>query len=166
MNPPLSLRPLAAGAVLLLAPLALLAQQPEPAKLSPESIAFFNDKPLPIDPKEDELQQVLKKRVNAALAEVRDHHERLQKGRGTLDRFLDSCRRLFEARMDLYQKPAERVPVLERYLEVAKDMEGVLEARQKAGLGTRADVERIRFGRLTIEAALLKARREADGKQP
>jgi outer membrane protein TolC len=42
-------------------------------------------------------------------------------------------------------------------------MEQVQESRLNAGFGTRADVERLRFGRLTIEAALLKARREARG---
>src|SRR5262245_13521493 len=90
--------------------LALAARLPakppaERAKLGERTVAFINAKPLPIKPDDDELTKLLKARVNVALAETQGLYERLQQGSGTLDRFYDASKRLFDARMELYQQP-------------------------------------------------------------
>jgi hypothetical protein len=141
----------------------LAAQQPtrQPFQLSEKAQALINAKPLEPEAGDDDLRKLLKARYNAALSEVRNRYDALAKGRGTLDPLFDAGRRLFEAELDLYAKPAERITALEKLLEFVKEFEVILERNLKAEIGTPADLDRLRFGRLTIEVALVKAKREA-----
>ena len=53
--------------------------------------------------------------------------------------------RLFSAEADLYDKPEEKVEVLQRQLDVYTEAEASLEKKVKDSLATQADLERLRY---------------------
>jgi hypothetical protein len=74
--------------------------------------------------------------------------------------------RLFSAEVDLYDKPEDRVKVLQRHLDVYNEAEGNLEKQVKEGLATQADLERLRYNKASLEIELLMAKSGNSQPQP
>lgn len=134
--------------------------------------AFLSAKPLQPDPKDDELRKLLKERYNAALAEARDYYayEQLVNGRPWLldgpDAEYARWNRLVDSGLELCDKPADKVALLTKYLELAKDTELVEKLRSEAGERRAGSYQRAKFERLQAEIRLLRAKREAASVKP
>jgi outer membrane protein TolC len=70
--------------------------------------------------------------------------------------------RVRNARLDMTEKPAERIAILELTVEMGKEAEEVADARFKAGRLGKADVESARLFRLEAELALLREKHKLD----
>ena len=57
-------------------------------------------------------------------------------------------------KLDLLDKPEEKAQVLQRQLDVYKEAEANLEKQVRQGLATQADLERLRFNKLSVEIDL------------
>ena len=69
--------------------------------------------------------------------------------------------RLFSAEADLYDKPEEKAEVLQRQLDVYTEAEASLQKKVKDGLATQADLERLRYGKVSVEIELFNAKSAA-----
>jgi hypothetical protein len=65
-----------------------------------------------------------------------------------------SCSVTLGAEVDLYDKPEEKAQVLQRQLDVYNEAEANLEMQVKKGLATQADLERLRYNKLSVEIDL------------
>jgi len=132
--------------------LGLYAQQA--AKLSPKVIAVVN-MPL-VELKDDDapLLRLKKERFNAALNETKARFDLYKRGLTRVPELIEVGERLFGAELDLYDKPEERAQVLERHLDVYREAEGNLEKQVKEGMATQADLERLRYNRVSVEIDL------------
>jgi outer membrane protein TolC len=72
----------------------------------------------------------------------------------------EATRLVAEAKLDLADRPEARITALEQTLEVAQFIEKHLQDQLDKGFGSRADLERARFGRLSVEVELLKAKQK------
>ncbi len=68
------------------------------------------------------------------------------------------------AELDLSDKPMDQIPVLERNLAIARELEQHANQLMKDGQMARYEVETFRYYRLDAEIQLLKAKRKL--KQP
>jgi hypothetical protein len=142
--------------VLFVSPLP--GQQPPAPEV--ELPALLKAKPLEPDAKDDELRKLQKARYNEAVTETQ---YRYQAGKANIDDgFADVSQRLLESGLELNERPADRVRLLEQYLEVAKEVERIGQARFDSGRVSGADFHRMRYFRIDAEIRLLRARREAD----
>jgi hypothetical protein len=126
-----------------------------------------------VDPKtvepskdDDDMQRLLKERYRtaASLLELRVHE--YLTGRMTQDQLAQAFMRVRNARLDMTDKPAERIAILELTVEMGKEAEEVADARFKAGRLGKADVESARLFRLEAELALLREKHKLDPPKP
>jgi RNA polymerase sigma factor (sigma-70 family) len=154
----------------------LAAEQPEPPKREkePEKIAdepkdfepaLVKMKPLADDPKDDPLHKLMKERFNAALTEVHVGYQRVEAGQGTVEVFFDAAARLKLAGLEMYDDPKEKIALLEKYVELAKEVERIMKARFEAGKAGEDDVQRVRYFRADAEIALLRLKNPKPAKQ-
>ena len=131
---------------------SLYAQQV--AKLSPKVIAVVN-RPL-VELKDDDapLLRLKKERFNAALNEAKSRFDLYKRGLTRVPELIEVGERLFGAEVDLYDKPEEKAQVLERQLDVYREAESNLEKQVKEGMATQADLERLRYNKLSVEIDL------------
>jgi hypothetical protein len=114
---------------------------------------------------DDELHKLLKERYNAALDEVQVRLKQFRDVRaGNLNDLGQAARRLLDARLELCANAAERVPVYEQHLEMARTVEKIQKARYDTGQASAADWHQARFQRLDVEIQLLRAKKAADTK--
>jgi hypothetical protein len=152
-------------AIVLLAPgnatvATLHGQQPgEPAVLSPKILAFL--KPLEIVEGDSELQKKLKERHNVAVKLLEERVNEYKKGVRDIGPVFEAARLTAEAKLDLAEGAEERTAVLEQLLDVAKLIESHLQQQLTKGFGSKADLERARYARLTVEVELLRAKQKA-----
>src|SRR3984893_8343935 len=147
--------------------LSLYAQQV--VKLSPKVIAVVN-MPL-VELKDDDapLLRLKKERFNAALNETKARFDLDKRCLTRLPELIEVGERLFGAEVDLYDKPEEKAQVLERHLDVYREAEGNLEKQVKEGLATQADLERLRYNKLSVEIDLFNLKNmheEHEATQP
>jgi hypothetical protein len=128
------------------------------AKLSPKVLAVVN-RPL-IELKDDDppLLRLKKERFNAALQEAKARFDLYDRGLTRLPELIDVGERLFSAELDLYDQPEQKVQVLQRHLDVYTEAEANLENQVRDGLATQADLERVRYNKLSVEIDLFKAK--------
>lgn len=100
-------------------------------------------------------------RYNAALGVIKWRYKKYRNNLRDIHELYDQLVQLREARLDLCRTPAERIVALEHFLEIAKEAERNLEIATRVDEWWNADLEQARYGRLGLEIALLKARREA-----
>ena len=136
--------------------LSLYAQQV--AKLSPKVIAVVN-MPL-VELKDDDapLLRLKKELFNAALNETKARFDLYKRGLTRVPELIEVGERLFGAEADLYDKGEEKAQVLQRQLDVYTEAEANLEKQVREGLATLADLERLRYNKLSVEIDLFKAR--------
>src|ERR1700758_4455956 len=130
----------------------LYAQQV--AKLSPKVIAVVNMPLVELKDDDPPLLRLKKERFNAALNETKARFDLYKRGLTRVPELIEVGERLFGAELDLYDKPEEKVQVLERHLDVYREAEEHLEKQVKEGLATQADLERLRYNRVSVEIDL------------
>jgi hypothetical protein len=131
--------------------------------------ALLAARPLAEDPGDDALRKLLKARYNAALAEARDEYEyeefvrqRGPSGYQNQDSWYGPWQRVVQAGLEVFDKPADKVALLEGYLELVREDERTMEARLQAGRCSVRYIHRARYERLDAEARIRRAKREAE----
>jgi hypothetical protein len=142
------------------AQIGLYAQQA--SKLSLKVLGVVNRSPLEVKDDDAPLVRLKKERFNAALNEAKARFDLYDRGFTRLPELIDVGERLFGAEVDLYDKPEEKAQVLQRQLDVYSDAEANLEKQTKEGLATQADLERLRYNKLSVEIDLLKVKNAHD----
>src|ERR1700719_2467754 len=127
-------------------------------KFSPKVLEVLNTPPLEIKSDEDPLVRLKKERFNAALNEAKARFELYKRGLTKMPSLIEVGERLFGAEVGLYDKPEDRVRVLQHQLDVYNEAEGNLEKQVKEGLATQADLERLRYNKASLEIDLLHAK--------
>jgi hypothetical protein len=133
-------------------PAGLYGQQP--AKLSPKVVAVLSAPPAEIKDDDPPLLRLKKERFNVALNEAKARFDLYNRGLTRIPELIAMGERLFGAEVDLYDKPEEKAQVLQRQLDVYREAEGSLEKHVKQGLATQADLERLRFDKVSLEIDL------------
>jgi hypothetical protein len=132
------------------------------AKLSPKVLAVVNGPLLELKDDDPPLLRLKKERFNAALQEAKARFDLYDRGLTRLPELIDVGERLFSAELDLYDQPEQKVQVLQRHLDVYVEAEANLEQQVKNGLATQADLERLRYNKLSVEIELFKAKNAHD----
>jgi hypothetical protein len=138
-----------------------------PEKFTPEQYAEFQEKaaailkgkPIAIDPKEDELQRLLKERFNSATKEVDVQFLLFENDLATFDSVCESVRRWSKAGLELAPEPAEQVKILEMQLVVTKFLEADCAAKFKGKSEDLANALQAKNLRLTAEVDLLRLKK-------
>lgn len=136
--------------------LNLYAQQV--AKLSPKVMAVVNMPLLELKDDDPPLLRLKKERFNAALNETKARFDLYNRGLTRVPALIDVGERLFAAEVDLYDKPEEKAEVLQRHLDVYREAEANLEKQVKEGMATQADLERLRYNRVSAEIDLFNVK--------
>ncbi len=135
------------------------AKPTKQATIVEELEQIISKKPVLTGPVDDELRDLLTARRDAAMRRLKVQQAFLQNGGVTLEKFTDAIYLVCDAQLELTDLPAQRVPILELRLGLAKDIENREVADEKIGRGTVTDVEEARYRRLGFEIDLLRARR-------
>lgn len=139
----------------------LAAQRPSPrGQVYDKAIALVNSAPLVPAAGDDDLRKLQVERYNTALAMIRWRYKECQTNIRDYKELYDLFRILIAARLDLCRKPAERIVVLDQFLEIAREGERNMEIAARGDVWANADLELSRYGRLGLEIELLKVRRE------
>ncbi|MBV8212071.1 MAG: hypothetical protein JOZ08_02450 [Verrucomicrobia bacterium] len=128
------------------------------AKLSPKVMAVINGPLLDLKDDDSPLLRLKKERFNAALKEAKARFDLYNRGLTRIPELIDVGERLFAAEADLYDDPEKKAQALQRQLDVYTEAETNLEKQVKEGLATEADLERLRYDKLTVQIDLLKAK--------
>jgi hypothetical protein len=129
-----------------------------PAELNPKLEAFLKL----VEPAagDSELRQKLKERHNSAVKLLELRIADYRKGLREVAVVFEAARLAGEAKLDLAENADQRGTILEQALEVSKAFESYLQKQVDKGIGSKADLERARFARLSAEVQLLKARQK------
>jgi len=138
------------------------AHAQQTAKLSPKVMAEVNGPLLELKDDDPPLLRLKKERFNAALNETKARFDLYNRGLTRIPALIEVGERLFSAEVDLYDKPEEKAQVLQRQLDIYTDAEANLEKQVKEGLATQADLERLRFNRLSVEIDLFNVKNASD----
>ena len=138
------------------------SQQEQPKEPEVKLPAILKSKPAKIDPKDDELTKLLKARYNEAVGEMNAQVERYVSGTAVLDLTLEAGRRLLVSGLEMMDKPADRIAMLEQYLELAKEVEKVTKAQHDAARIPIQQMHQVRYYRLDAEIQLLRAKRKLE----
>jgi hypothetical protein len=138
------------------------AQPAQPAE--PKLPAILTAKPLQAGPGDDDLRKLLIARYNAAVAEAAGRIQEFQTGHCNLEAMAGVARRLVDSGLELRDKAADQVTLREQFLELAKEIEKIVQVRFEAGRISPADLELAHYERLDAEIQVLKARRKAAGR--
>lgn len=139
------------------------AQPPAgPPEVSPKILAFL--KPVEIAEGDSELQKKLKERHNVAVKLLEERVNEYKKGVRDVSPVFEAARLTAEAKLDLSEGAEARTAVLEQLLDVAKLIESHLQQQLTKGFGSKADLERARYARLTLEVELLRTKQKPPPK--
>jgi hypothetical protein len=128
------------------------------AKLSPKVMEVINGPVLELKDDDPPLLRLKKERFNAALKEVKARYDLYNRGLTRIPELIDVGERLFAAEADLYGDPEKKAEALQRQLDVYIEAETNLEKQVKDGLATQADLERLRYDKLSVQINLFKAK--------
>jgi hypothetical protein len=128
------------------------------AKLSPKVMEVINGPVLELKDDDPPLFRLKKERFNAALKEVKARYDLYNRGLTRIPELIDVGERLFAAEADLHDDPEKKVEALQRQLDVYTEAETNLEKQVKDGLATQADLERLRYDKLSVQINLFKAK--------
>ncbi|MCI0376356.1 MAG: hypothetical protein L0215_01990 [Gemmataceae bacterium] len=135
------------------------AQPPAGApEVNPKVLAFL--KPVDVKPEDSDLQKKLKERHNVGVKLAEERVAEYKKGVRDVTFVFEAARLVADAKLDLAQNAQEKTVVLEQVLDVAKLIEHHLQQQIEKGFGSKADLERAKFGRLSVEIELLKAKQK------
>jgi hypothetical protein len=135
-------------------------------KFSPGVMEVLKTPALEIKNDEDPLVRLKKERYNAALNEAKARFDLYKRGLTKLPDLIEVGERLFGAEVDLYDKPEDRIRVLQHQLNVYTEAEGNLTKQVKEGLATQADLERLRYNKASLAIDLLAAQNSLSKPSP
>jgi hypothetical protein len=125
-------------------------------------MAAVNTPPMELKDDDAPLLRLKKERFNAALNEAKARVDLYNRGFTRVPDLIEVSERLFGAEVDLYDKPEEKAQVLQRHLDVYSEAEANLEKQVKEGLATEADLERLRYNKVSVEIALFNVKNVHD----
>jgi hypothetical protein len=125
-------------------------------------MAVVNMSALEVKDDDSPLVRLKKERFNAALKEAKARFDLYDRGFTRVPELIEVGERLFGAEVDLYDKPEEKAQVLQRHLDVYSEAETNLEKQVKEGLATQADLERLRYNKVSVEIALFNVKNVHD----
>jgi hypothetical protein len=128
------------------------------AKLSPKVMAVINEPVLELRDDDPPLLRLKKERFNAALNEAKARFDLYNRGLTRIPELIDVGERLFAAEADLYDDSEKKAEALQRQLDIYVEAETNLEKQVKDGLATQADLERLRYDKLTVQINLFKVK--------
>ena len=131
-------------------------------RLSAKVRAVVNVPLLELKDDDAPLLRLKKERFNAALKEAKARFDLYDRGLTRIPELIEVGERLFAAELDLYDQPEEKEKVLQRQLDVYTDAEANLEKQVKNGMATEADLEHLRYNKLSIQIELVKAKNGRD----
>jgi hypothetical protein len=111
------------------------------------------------------LLRLKKERFNAALKEAKARFDLYDRGLTRIPELIEVGERLFAAEVDLCDQAEQKEKVLQRHLDVYTEAEANLEKQVKAGLATEADLERLRYNKLSIQIELIEAKNGREHSQ-
>jgi hypothetical protein len=141
-------------------PKTLAQPTTERPEVHPAVLAFV--KPVVVLPDDSELLKKLKQRHNVAVSLLEERVKAYKQGGLDLNSVFEAAKFTSEAKLDLAADATARITTLNEILEVAKLFEKHFQQQLEGGFGTRADLERARYARLSVEIELLKARNVAN----
>ena len=128
------------------------------AKLSPKVMEVINGPLLELKDDDPPLLHLKKERFNAALKEVKARYDLYDRGLTRIPELIDVGERLFAAEADLYDDPEKKAEALQRQLDIYTEAETNLAKQVKEGMATQADLERLRYDKLSVQINLFKAK--------
>jgi hypothetical protein len=128
------------------------------AKLSPKVVEVVKAPLLELKDDDPPLLRLKKERFNAALKEAKARFDLYDRGLTRIPELIEVGERLFAAELGLYDQPEQKEKVLQRHLDVYTEAEANLEKQVKDGLATEADLERLRYNKLSIQIELIEAK--------
>jgi hypothetical protein len=144
----------------------LCVQAQNALKFSPGVLEVLNTPALEIKNDEDPLVRLKKERFNAALNEAKARFDLYKRGLTKLPDLIEVGERLFGAEVDLYNKPEDRIHILQHQLNVYNEAEGNLAKQVKEGLATQADLERLRYNKASLAIDLFAAQSSLSKSSP
>jgi multidrug resistance efflux pump len=127
-------------------------------KFRPKAMEIMNTPSVELKDNDPPLLRLKKDKFNAALNEAKARFEMYKRGLIRLPDLIEVSERLFGAEVELYEKPEEKAQVLQRQLNTYNEAEANLERQVKTNLATRADLERLRYNKASIEIELLNVK--------
>jgi hypothetical protein len=109
----------------------------------------------------DELKKTLKERHNSAVALLNERLSEYEKGSRDITLVYEAGRLVADAKLDLAADANDKVKVLEHTLKVAERAEAYLKHLLDKGFGSKAELERARYGTLNVKVQLLRAKQMA-----
>lgn len=132
----------------------------QPATTPPEPqaevLAFL--KVVEIADGDAELVKKRKERHNAAVSLLDERIAEYKRGGRELGAVFEAARLVADAKLDLAESAEARVETLELTLKVAQRIESQLQQQVDKGFGSKGDLARAKYARLSVEVELLKAR--------
>lgn len=126
------------------------------------------DEPKPAQPKPKalKLEELQKERLESARAFAAQTRQRVKSGAGKPEDSIEAARMVFDAEFDLCKSDQERITVLEKFVDVAKENERIAVNFHKVGQGLETTAMKAKVLRLQAEIALERARIKADATTP
>jgi hypothetical protein len=116
-------------------------------------------KPVEMADGDSELRKKLKERHNAAVRLLEERVSEYKRGVRDASFVFDAARLTADAKLDLAESVEARGTVLEQALDIAKIIETHLQKQLDSGFGSKGDLERARYGRLSVEVEILKIKK-------
>jgi hypothetical protein len=138
----------------------LVAQPPD--RNAEKLPALLAAKPLAAVDGDDDLQKLLKARYNEVAAELAGRYRQLRAGVTDVESLFDPAQRLLQTGLELHGKPADRIALLNQFLEFTRMMEQAVKARVDAGVAPMLELNYVRYFRIDAETQLLRAKREVE----
>jgi hypothetical protein len=146
-------------ATAMLLPLIAVTAQEARTGETKKQPAILSVKPDAEDPKDDELQKLIRARYNAALLEVQTVRGLFMGGKATFDTVADAGRRLLQAGLEFHRTPEARGELLTNYVELMREYENGIEQKANGGAESVQALHKARFERLNAEIQLLRFKR-------
>jgi hypothetical protein len=135
-------------------------------RLSPKVMAAMNAPPVELKDDDPPLLRAKKERLNAALKEAKARADLYNRGLTRIPELIEMvAERLFPAELDLYDQPDQKAQVLQRQLDVYREAEANLEKQVKDGLMTEAELERLRYGKFSVEMELISVKNGQENRE-
>ena len=125
-------------------------------EISPKILAFL--KPIQLAKDDSDLVKKMKERHNAAALLLAERIKEYKKGTRDISPVYEAARLAVDAKLDLDETAKARIDTLKQTLEVARLFEKHLQKQFGLGFASKADLERARYSRLSVEVELLKAK--------
>jgi len=121
-----------------------------------------------IKPKSDDKPYLRLKieQYNLALEELQIRCKDFQNKLIRLETVIEAARKVFRSELNITDKSSERIRIYEEAIGLVKWYEGELEKSLKNGSGNKADMLKMRFDRLGLEAELINEKDKSGDSKP